>query len=47
MVKTSKIPILSEKTSINEAIYPISSQGLGLALVKRIERLLGFSLMEI
>lgn len=41
MVKTSKIPILSEKTSINEAIYPISSQGLGLALVKKNREIIG------
>jgi len=41
MIKAKDIPILSEKTKINEAIYPISSKGLGLTLIKKNNKVVG------
>jgi len=41
MIKAKDIPILSGKTKINEAIYPISSKGLGLTLIKKNNKVVG------
>ncbi len=41
MIKAKDIPILPERTKINEAIYPISSKGLGLTLIKKNNKVVG------
>lgn len=41
MIKAKDIPILSGRTKINEAIYPISSKGLGLTLIKKNNKVVG------
>ena len=41
MIKAKDIPILSGRTKINEAIYPISSKGLGLTLIKENNKVVG------
>ena len=41
MIKAKDIPILSGRTKINEAIYPISSNGLGLTLIKKNNKVVG------
>lgn len=41
MIKAKDIPILPERTKINEAIYPISSKGLGLTLIKKDNKVVG------
>ena len=41
MIKTKDIPILPGRTKINEAIYPISSKGLGLTLIKKNNKVVG------
>ena len=41
MIKAKDIPILSGRTKINKAIYPISSKGLGLTLVKKDNKVVG------
>ena len=41
MIKAKDIPILSGRTKINKAIYPISSKGLGLTLIKKNNKVVG------
>ena len=41
MIKAKDIPILSGRTKINKAIYPISSKGLGLTLIKKDNKVVG------
>ena len=41
MIKAKDIPILPGRTKINEAIYPISSKGLGLTLIKKNNKVVG------
>ena len=41
MIKAKDIPILSGRTKINKAIYPISSKGLGLTLIKENNKVVG------
>ena len=41
MIKAKDIPILSGRTKIYEAIYPISSKGLGLTLIKKNNKVVG------
>lgn len=41
MIKAKDIPMLSGKTKVNEAIYPISSKGLGLTLIKKNNKVVG------